>query len=225
MESGPDNIKKLFNDLKSFSFLDRLFRWNSVRTLLIDASADLQKLIAGTESVSRLNHELEIERNRNKSLEASLGDLKFLRAEKDTLLTEKTSLESKNEIYLRRGTELSNEISGLKQKLESRENELVALREEYTKLRSVEEERRRQHEHSINNLNVIVNRTQQEREQEKRDQHQEDHWCKRRAAHEPLIKKVHSFADHLRVYCYADWLYGRCAIPAKLCKQGWLWCA
>ena len=174
METGLDNIKKLFNDLKSITFWDRLLRWNNVRTLLIDASADLQKLLMGTESLSRLNHELEIERNKNKSLETSLSDLKFLRAEKDTLLTEKTSLESKNEIYLRRGTELTNEISALKQRLESRENELTSLREEYTKLRSVEEERRRQHEHSINNLNVIVNRTQQERNKEKEEQHQRE---------------------------------------------------
>lgn len=174
METGLDNIKKLFSDLKSFTFWDRLFRWNGVRTLLIDASADLQKLLIGFDSLSKVNHELEIEKNKNKSMEISLNDLKFVRAEKDSLLTEKTTLESKNDNFLKRGTELSNELSALKQKLESRENELVYLREENTKLKSSEEERRKNHEHSINNLNVIVKRVQDERASEKQEQHQRE---------------------------------------------------
>ena len=174
METGLDNIKRLFNDLKSFTFWDRLFRWNSVRTLLIDASAELQKLVMGSDSVSRLNHELEIERNKNKSLETSLGDLKFLRAEKDSLLTEKSALESKNDNFLKRGTELSNELSALKQKLESRESELNYLREENTKFKSAEEERRRQHDNSVNSLDVTVKRLEQERNKEKAEQHQRE---------------------------------------------------
>ena len=174
METGLDNIKKLFNDLKSFTFWDRLFRWNSVRTLLIDASGDLQKLLIGSDSVSKLNHELEIERNKNKSLESSLSDLKILRAEKESLLTDKTTLESKNDNFLKRGTELSNELSGLKQKLESRENELLYLREEYTKLKSSEEERRKNHDLSTNNLNMLVKRVQDERANEKAEQHQRE---------------------------------------------------
>src|SRR5688572_158203 len=188
METGLDNIKKLFNDLKSFTFWDRLFRWTSVRTLLIDASADLQKLLIGADSVSKLNHELEIERNKNRSLESSLSDLKILRAEKESLLTDKTTLESKNDNFLKRGTELSNELSALKQKLESRENELVYLREEYTKLKSSEEERRKNHEHSINNLNVIVKRVHDERAQEKEAQHQREI--------EKLLKQKATWSTH-----------------------------
>jgi hypothetical protein len=119
-----------------------------------------------------LNHELEIEKNKNKSLESSLGDLKILRSEKDSLLTDKTSLESKNENFLKRGTELSNELSALKQKLESRENELNYLREENTKFKSAEEERKKQHENSINNLDVTIKRIQFERNQEKEKEYQ-----------------------------------------------------
>ncbi len=188
METGLDNIRKLFNDLKSFTFWDRLFRWNRIRTLLIDASADLQKLIIGFDSLSKVNHELEIEKNKNKSMEASVGDLKFLRSEKDSLLTEKTSLESKNEIYLKRGTELSSELSALKQKLESRENELNYLREENTKFKSAEEERRRNHENSINNLDVTIKRIQQERNKEKEEQHELEF--------EKLLKQKETWSNH-----------------------------
>jgi hypothetical protein len=188
METGLDNIKKLFNDLKSYTFWDRLFRWNAVRTLLIDASADLQKLLIGSDSISRLQHELEIERNKNKSLESSLNDLRILRAEKESLLTEKTSLESKNENYLKRGTEISNELSAVKQKLESRENELVYLREEYTKLKSSEEERRKNYDHSTNNLNMLVKRVHDERAKEKEEQHQREI--------ERLLRQKQTWSNH-----------------------------
>jgi hypothetical protein len=188
MDTGPDNIKKLFNDLKSFTFWDRLFRWNTIKMLLVDASADFQKLLSGSDSLSKVNHELEIERSKNKSLESSLTDLKILRLEKESLLTEKSSLESKNENFLKRGTELASELSAVKQKLEARENELNFLREEITKYKSAEEERKRQHEHSINNLNVIVNRTQQERNKEKEEQHQREI--------DRLLKQKQTWSNH-----------------------------
>ena len=188
MEPGLDNIKKLFNDLRSFTWWDRLFHWSAIKSLLIDANADLQKLVMGVDSLSKVKNELEIEKNKNKSLEASQVDLKILRAERDSLSTEKTSLESKNEIYLKRGTELSNELSALKQKLESRENELNYLREEITKLKSAEEERRKNHEHSVNNLNVIVKRVHEERTKEKEEQHQREI--------ERLLKQKETWSNH-----------------------------
>lgn len=188
MEPGLDNIKKLFNDLRSFTWWDRLFHWSAIKSLLIDANADLQRLVMGVDSASKVNHELEIEKNKNKSLEASLGDLKILRAERDSLSIEKTSLESKNENYLKRGTELSNELSALKQKLESRETELNYLREEITKLKSAEEERRKNHEHSVNTLNVIVKRVHEERTKEKEEQHQREI--------ERLLKQKDTWSNH-----------------------------
>ncbi len=174
METGLDSIKKLFNDLKSFTFWNRLFRWNAIRTLLIDASGDLQKLIIGFDSLSKVNHELDIEKNKNKSLEASLTDLKILRSERDSLSTEKTSLESKNEIYLKRGTELSAELSALKQKLDSLETELKRIQEENTRFKSTEEERRKTHDSSIHNLDVTIRRIQDDNQKEKEEKHREE---------------------------------------------------
>jgi hypothetical protein len=188
METSADSIKRLFNDLKTLSFWDRLFKWGTVKTLLIDASGDLQRLLIGSDTLSKINHELEIERNKNKSLEASVSDLKFLRAEKESLLTDKTSLESKNEIYLKRGTELSAELSSVKQKLESRENELNFLREEVTRFKSSEEERKKTHENSVNNLNMIVKRNQDDRDRERAERHQKEI--------EKLLKQKQTWSNH-----------------------------
>jgi hypothetical protein len=172
MDTGTDNIKKLFNDLRTFTFWDRLFRWHKIKSLLIDASGDLQKLIMGFDSLIKVNHDLDLERSRNKSLENSLTDLKILRAEKESLLTDKTQLESKNENYLRRGTELSNELSVYRQKLETAEQELRQLREQNTKFKAAEEDKRRLQEATLKNLNDTIFRFQNERNQEKADRHQ-----------------------------------------------------
>jgi hypothetical protein len=174
MDTGSDNIKKLFNDLRAFTFWDRLFRWHKIKSLLIDANADLQKLVIGSDSLVKVNHDLDLERNKNKSLEASLIDLKILRSEKESLLTDKTQLESKNESYLRRGMELSNELSVSRQKLETAEQELRQLREQNTKFKAADEDKKRLHESTQKNFNDTILRLQKERDQEKADRHQEE---------------------------------------------------
>lgn len=171
METGFDSIKRLVNELKTLSFLDRIFKWGSVRATLVDASADLQRMIGGYESQSQLRHELELEKNRNKSVQESLEELKFLRTEKESLMKDKASLESKNEIYLKRGTELSNEVSALRQKVESYENELKGLRNENTYLKSSDEQRLKEYESRMSNLTETIKRFDRDRIQEKEERH------------------------------------------------------
>lgn len=171
METGFDSIKRLVNELKTLSFWDRIFKWGSVRATLVDASADLQRMIGGYESQSQLRHELELEKNRNKSVQESLEELKFLRTEKESLMKDKASLESKNEIYLKRGTELSNEVSALRQKVESYENELKGLRNENTYLKSSDEQRLKEYESRMSNLTETIKRFDRDRIQEKEDRH------------------------------------------------------
>lgn len=169
-----DNIRKLFGDLRALTFWDRVFRWGKVKSLLIDATADLQRLILGNESLLRANHDLELERNRSRSMENSLADLRVLRAEKEELLKEKTTLESRNDSYFKRGIELSNELNLLKQKIESLESQLRVAADENTRFRTGEEQRRKSFEQSVANLNDTINRLKDERDNEKRSQHQEE---------------------------------------------------
>lgn len=183
-----DNIKKLFNDLRTFTFWDRLFRWYKIKSLLIDASVDLQKLIHGFESLRKVNHDLDIEKNKNSSLETSLIDLRILRSEKEALLKEKTTLESKNESYYRRGTELASEVNGYKQKFELIENELKQVREENTRFKAAEDGRKKNHENAVINLNDTIKRIQDERNAEKNDQHQK--------AIEKLLKLKETWSNH-----------------------------
>lgn len=171
METGFDSIRRLVNELKTLTFWDRIFKWGAVKSTLVDASADLQRMISGYESQSQLRHELELEKNRNKSTQESLEELKFLRTEKESLMKDKAGLESKNEIYLKRGTELSNEVSALRQKLESYENELKGLRNENTYLKSSDEQRLKEYESRMSNLTETIKRFDRDRIQEKEDRH------------------------------------------------------
>ncbi|HMV08022.1 MAG TPA: hypothetical protein PK325_05260 [Cyclobacteriaceae bacterium] len=171
METGFDSIKRLVNELKTLTFWDRIFKWGTVRATLVDASADLQRMINGYESQSQLRHELELEKNRNKTIQESLEELKFLRTEKESLMKDKVSLESRNDNYLKRGTELSNEVSALRQKIESYENELKSLRNENTYLKSSDEQRLKEYESRMSNLTETIKRFDRDRIQEKEDRH------------------------------------------------------
>jgi hypothetical protein len=174
MDTGVDNIRKLLNDLRAFSFWDRLFHWHKIRSLLIDASADLQKLIFNSGSFTKINHDLELERSKNRSLENSLVDLKILRNEKEELLKSRSTLESKNDTYLKRGLELQNELAQQKQKFEAAEGELKILREENTRLKTSELDRKKNHEGFVGKLNDTILRLEEERNQEKNNQHQQE---------------------------------------------------
>lgn len=172
MEGGTDSIKKLFNDLKVLTFWDRVLRWGKLKNLLIDASADLQKLIHGNETVRNLRHELDIEKNKSKAHEDVIIELKILRQDRETIVKEKTTLESKNQDYLKRGTELVNELASARQKIEALENEYKKISEENTRFKSTEEQRKSEFDRSIGNLNKLREDIYQE-DREKKDKAQQ----------------------------------------------------
>ena len=167
METGFDSIRRLVNELKTLTFWDRIFKWSGVKSTLVDASADLQRMISGYESQSQLRHELELEKNRNKSTQDSLDEIKFLRAEKESLMKDKAALESKNQTYTKREMELVSELSLLKHKIEIGENEIKELRNENTRFKSSSEQRLKDYLEKVNTLNEAHARVERERKEEK----------------------------------------------------------
>jgi ElaB/YqjD/DUF883 family membrane-anchored ribosome-binding protein len=152
MDSGFNNLKMLFDNLKSMGFWARLFGWGKIKTLLIDASADLQKLISSIETL----------RSENSKLENSISRLS---EDKAHFQKELGTLKEKNDNYLKRGTELSNELAVMREKVEM-------LRDENTKFRTAEEQRRVDYEKSISNLNKVLDRNTKERIDERERVHQ-----------------------------------------------------
>ena len=49
MDNNFDNLKALFDYIKSMGFFSRLFNWKKVKNMLIDAISDFQKIASNIE--------------------------------------------------------------------------------------------------------------------------------------------------------------------------------
>ncbi len=66
MEANIDSLKNLIEKIKTAGFFQRLFSWGSIRSLLIDAASDLQRLVSQTDALKEQNNTLG---NKNLDLE------------------------------------------------------------------------------------------------------------------------------------------------------------
>jgi hypothetical protein len=179
MDSNFDNIKRLFENLKTIGFWGRIFGWSEIRTQLMEAFGDLQKLMGRVDESSKIENALSIEKANAKNLHDSLSRmateievLKESNKQIESLQKELTSFSEQNKIYLRRGTELANEVSVLRERLDTTERELQKSNEKNTRLTKDEEFRRQEHAKAIASLETIQTRIQNDRNrelQEKKD--------------------------------------------------------
>jgi FtsZ-binding cell division protein ZapB len=159
MDTGLHNLRSLLNDLKNYSFWDRLFRWGRIKSQLIEVSSELQAFVSSLDfarsEATRLQHLIE-----------------RLNEEKNLLQTEVTALKEKNDSYLKRGQELANERAALMQKQEILEREVRALREEIAQFKAVENKRREEHDRAMANFQKMYEQLSRERNEEKERRHQ-----------------------------------------------------
>jgi len=182
MDNAMESLRRLFERLKSISFWDRLFRWGTVKSLLIDAMGDFQRILPTLENLrearTRAETQLEIERHELKNQRETVQQarletaqlketLQRLGAEKEELQKRLAGLEEKNEGYLRRGIEL-------KQQTENQEAQIQALRTEASRLKASEEQRRKEYDQSISNFNKLTENQQQREEAERNEKHRQE---------------------------------------------------
>lgn len=170
MDSNFDNIKRLFENLKNIGFWGRLFSWGSIKIQLMEAYGDMQKLVSKIDESSKIENALSIEKSNAKNLSDSLSRinaevqvLKESNKQIEVLQKELTSYSEQNKIYLRRGTELSNEVSVLRERLETTERELQKSNLKNTQLTKDEDFRRQDHAKAIASLESIQTRIQNDR--------------------------------------------------------------
>src|SRR5258708_28249259 len=152
MDTNFDRIKKLFESLKEINFFSRLFGWGRVKNQLIDASADLQKMILKVEESTQNGSALSVERTTNKNLTESVSRLntevqvlKESNKQIESLQKDLTTAIEQNKLYFKRGTELSNEVSVLRERLEGPKSELQKAIQQNTQLLKDEEFRKQDH--------------------------------------------------------------------------------
>ncbi len=180
MDNQYDQLKRLFENLKTIGFWGRIFRWKYIKNMVIDAAADLQRLQMNNETLLAENTKLG---NANSSLVKDLNlaneealrkdilsgqqilHLKTLEGDhsdiKEKLLIAETDLSGKDD----RIKELTNDSKLLKEK----NDELSKKNTEYS---VAEESRKQAHFTHTLSLDKIQERIQAEREKEIEEKHQ-----------------------------------------------------
>jgi hypothetical protein len=179
MENSLESLRRLLDRLKSIGFWDRLFRWGAVKSLLVDANGDLQRIAPSHESLrsaaQKAETQLEIERNEMRNLRETVQQVKLesaslrdagqrLNQEKEELTKQLAALGEKNDIYYRRGLELKQQHDGL-------EEQLQALRADLTKMKASEEQRKKDYDQSVASLNKFTEDQRQRSEAERAEKH------------------------------------------------------
>lgn len=229
MEIFLDSTRRLFDTLKSISWWGRLFSWSHVKSQLIEANGELQKLSAmasalktenarlenaltgekaalkGTqEGFNRISTELEVVKNTH------LHQVEKLKELQDKNVT----LETLNTQYLKRGTELANELNGVRQKLETLEKNLQELKDENAKLRKDDEFRRNEHSNAMASLREIQRKVQDDREQELAVKNQAE-ILRIRKLKETWLKHEENVKNRMRTICQRNGIEYVDRVPFK----------
>lgn len=181
MEFSWEAIRRLFDKLKNIGFLERLFGWGNVKSGLIEANGELQRLITLSEKLRAENGRLENDSAITKaSLKNAQDSTQRLTTENEVLKStyasqaerieslqkENASLNATNTQYLRRGSELANELAAARQKVENLDKEVRELKDDNARLRKDEEFRRQEHSGAVSSLRQIQEKLQRDRELE-----------------------------------------------------------
>ncbi|HNV29159.1 MAG TPA: hypothetical protein PKJ83_08490 [Cyclobacteriaceae bacterium] len=181
MEFSTDSIKRLFENLKTIGLFGRIFQWSGIKSQLVEANGELQRIISVSESLKTENLKLEnsisIERSTSKNfqdatnrLTTELEVLKNTYANQtdriEALQKETASLLERNNQFLKRGTELSSELIVTKQKIESQEKEIRELKDENSRYKNETDSRRQEHSNAVASLKEIQQKIQQDRQYE-----------------------------------------------------------
>lgn len=216
MDFFLDNTRRLFDTLKSLSLWSRLFGWGQIKSQLVEANGELQKLSATVNAIkaenTRLENALTVEKAALKSFQDGYNrvstELEVLKntqhhqAEKLKELQDKNiTLETLNHQYLKRGQELANDLNGLKQKSETLDKNLQELKEENSKLKKEDEFRRQEHSNAMASLREIQRKIQDDREQELLTKNQAE-ILRIRKLKETWLKHEENVKNRMRAICH-----------------------
>ena len=151
MDNNLDNLRRFMETIKTAGFWTRLFGWRKIRNQLVDASADLQKLVSNNEQLSskisecegnnyRLTNDLQ---QKKEALIRMDLEVESLHAENKKLI-ENAGIHSQTITDLtRRKNELELEGTGLKKDFQNIQEDLIESREVNTRLLKDEEFRKK----------------------------------------------------------------------------------
>lgn len=182
MENSLESLRKLLERLKTLSFWGRLFSWSEIRSMLVDAYGDLQRIAPSYDSLrataQKAENQLEVERTETRNLREALQqakvDVTSLRdaqiassKDKEEFQKRLAALEEKNEAYYRRGIELKQQNDILNEQIQT-------LRNEVARYKADEEQRRKEYDHSIATFNKLTDDQQKRELNERNEKHRQE---------------------------------------------------
>ena len=163
MDNNLDNLRRFMETIKTAGFWTRLFGWRKIRNQLVDASADLQKLVSNNEQLSSKISECEENNYKlTNDLQQKKEALIRMDLEVDGLhgenkkLIENAGIHSQTIVDLtRRKNELELEGTALKRDFQNIQEDLIESREINTRLLKDEEFRKKEHSNAVSSLTTI----------------------------------------------------------------------
>ncbi len=174
MDTNIDNLKRFFETIKTAGFWTRLFGWRKIRNQLVDASADLQKLISHNDRLSseisaceeknyRLTNDFEQKKEALLRQDMELGNLKV----ENKRLIEGAGIHSQTITDLtRRKNELELELATMKKDFQHMQEDLVESRNINTRLLKDEEFRKKEHSNAVNSFTKYQEQIHSDRKRE-----------------------------------------------------------
>lgn len=182
MENSLESLRKLLERLKTLGFWGRLFSWSEIRSMLVDAYGDLQRIAPSYDGLrataQKAENQLEVERTETRNLREALQqakvDVTSLRdaqiassKDKEEFQKRLAALEEKNEAYYRRGIELKQQNDILNEQIQT-------LRNEVARYKADEEQRRKEYDHSIATFNKLTDDQQKRELNERNEKHRQE---------------------------------------------------
>jgi hypothetical protein len=207
MDTNLDNLKRFMETIKTAGFWTRLFGWRRIRNQLVDASADLQKLLSHNEQLtSKITacegniYELNSGLQQKKEALLMQGiELDNLKVENKRLIETAGTHGQTITDLTRRKSELELELAGLKRDFQYMHEDLNELREKNTQLIKDEEFRIKEHSNAVSSLTKYQDQIHNDRTREleekagkelERIKALKETWNKHQENVESLIKSI-----------------------------------
>ena len=187
MYTNTDNLKRFIDLIKTISFWQRLFSWRKVKELLVDAVADLQRIITATDNFreqcnelkndnSRLHSEVQLSKVNVVQQIKEVEELRQAKEASNRKITELTATISGNEQTIQNCRknfyELEKEYLSLKKDFQFCQQQIEELKRQNTQLNANETNRKQEHEKALATLGNIQHEVKTSREKEVEERHQ-----------------------------------------------------
>ena len=187
MDNNIDNLKKLLDSIKELSFWARIFNWNQIKNLLVEARADFQKLVSNIDNIreinskqettiSNLTKDLQLNRDENIKLKLSFDKLNESFSEQSEKISQQkediATIKQNNNDLTKRVGEKDFENNQLKKDIQNLQNQISELKKTNTELIKDDETRQKEHSKALETLNKIQNQIQTDRNKEIEERNQ-----------------------------------------------------